>query len=174
MELEYPREAQRPQTAVKADSEAVSKDFVAGLQTMSTEFDELVENFAWCAGQLLGDRDADARILGMIEFAVVYKQFGIDTAVQAVVDNSGVLVEARISRTSEIREPAVIIGFTDARYGPNGERLFDGVGMVKDRKGREALVAVEITPKGRTTIKPADEQIDEPETKRFMKELGRK
>lgn len=169
--MEYQREvARQPQ---EIEGMETSRAFVAGLRAMSVDFDQMVDNFAWCAGQIAGSKDAPERIIGMMEFAVRYKQFGMDEAVRAVTENSG--VEASMGlQGSPATERGIVIGFADAHYGPKDEPLFDGIAVVANRKGQEVLVTVTIATDGRVVINGEENQLDDKQTRDYIRELSKK
>lgn len=169
--MEYQREV--PRQPQEIEGLETSRAFVTALRAISVHFDQMVENFAWCAGQIAGSKDAPERIIGMMEFAVRYKQFGIEEAVRAVTENSG--VEAKMSlQGSPATETGVVIGFADAHYGSNGEPLFDGIAVVANRKGQEVLVGVTIATDGRVVINQEEMQLDDKQTRDYIKDLSRK
>lgn len=97
MEIEHSRQpARKPATAQTAEDELQQRafrDLVTGLQAMSTNLKPLLFDFGWAAGQIAGDPNAPARIRGMMEFAVAYYQFGLETAMDAIANNGGVRVD---------------------------------------------------------------------------------
>jgi hypothetical protein len=165
MEREYQRPIPQPRAteplvapAVANDAEVqrkAFKEFVLGLQTMSTDFGRLVFNFGQAAALIAGDLDAPARIRGMMEFAAAYHQFGLETAMDAIGDHSGVRVDmiSGTDRGPARVTPAIVVGLLGAHESlPTGERSFDGVAMVEDARGRERFVAVSIRPDGHTQL----------------------
>ena len=135
-----------------ASQRAAFAELVSGLQAMSVEFDRLVFDFALAAGQIAGDPDAPARIIGMMEFAVAYHQFGLETAMDAIGDNSGVRVDIVSGEDGKGRKvtPGILVGLIGAEgsFRGGGRRVFNGVAVVEDRRGRERFIAVSITPDG--------------------------
>lgn len=167
MEYEHPQETQR---ATQHDTDAAAfREFVAGLQVMSTLLDQHAMNFAWCAAQIQGDRDAPTRILGMIGFAVRLRDFGFEEACRAVDENAGVRVNVAAPR-SRRNIPGIVVGLVDASFDGE-EKSFSGVAVVENSRGQEAFVNVRIRPNGETYLLPQDEQRDDPETRRLMRDL---
>ena len=169
MQREVPRSVEEIEDA---ESSHAFAQFVSGLRTMSVDIDAMVENFAWCAGQIAGAGDAPARIRGMIDFAIGYRKFGLENAVRSITENSGVRVNLGVPNTREVEKPGLIVGFTDAHLGTHDEPLFDGIAVVEDSRGRGVFVAVTIAVDGETVINGEEDQLDIPETKEYMKELS--
>jgi len=146
----------------QVSSQVAFRDFVTGLHVMSTRFDALVQNFAWCAGRIAGNPSAPAQLRGMMDFAQAYHQFGLEIAMKAIEKNSGVPVEVitpdvqnGITVTTESPHQAgLIVGLVGAEYTKDRIMVFDGVAMIADRRGREIFVPVYIQPNGLTILHP--------------------
>lgn len=167
--MEYERLRQEDTVQRDASQEAF-REFVAGLQVMSTDFDRHVQNFAWCAGQIVGDPDASAQIRGMMEFALRLQEFGLESALDAVRDNSGVSVRVTISESRTREKLGIVVGIVGARY-VNKQKVFDGVAVMENSRGQEAFVRVGIRPNGETFLQQETLQTEDPETVRLMREL---
>lgn len=152
---------------VRQDDEAAFSEFVGGLQLMSTLLERHVDNFAWCAAQIAGSSDAPARIRGMMEFALRLREFGFEAACQAVEKNAGIRVNVAVPRTGR-NVSGIVVGLTDASYHT---RFFKGVAVVANSRGQEAFVNVRIRPNGATFLHLEDQQPDQPETRRLMRDL---
>lgn len=160
MEYERPRVAQQ-------DDEVAFSEFVGGLQLISTLLYRHVQNFAWCASQVAGSPDAPARIREMMRFALMLGEFGFEAACQAVERNAGVRVNVAVPETGR-NVSGIVVGFTDASYNT---RSFKGVAVVANSRGQEAFVNVRIRPNGVTFLHLEDQQPDQPETRRLMRDL---
>lgn len=143
------------------------RDFVASLQMLEPQFDHLVQNFAWCAGQIAGEPNAPAQLRAMMEFARKYHQFGLDRAVESIEDNSGIPTDiaiptVEITPDRRIRTklnhispttPGIIVGLIGARYRtPSADPTFEAVAVIHDEKGREEFVGINISPDGITSL----------------------
>ena len=173
----------RSRRDVQPASKVAFQEFVQGLQTMSADFDRHVQNFAWCAGQIAGDPNSSAQLVGMMEFALQLHELGLETAIQAVEVNSGlpvsiVILEVEqpekegllIVKQGSKRKPGIIVGITGVSY-VNRDKVFDGIAVMQNSRGQESFIAVGIRPNGETFLRPDLSQPQYPETARLMKEL---
>lgn len=152
--MEYARPAIDPRSVPQGETEvAAFLEFMRGLQMMSVNFERLTFDFAWAAAQIAGSPDAPERIRGMMEFAFDYHLFGLDRALTAIDESTGVPVNILKGRDGGPVEfiPGRIVGLVGAHFYPSG-RLFDGVAAIEDSRGRERFIAVSIRPDGLTQI----------------------
>lgn len=141
-----------------ADRAQAQAEFVAGLQAMTTQYDALIANFAWEAGQIAGSTDAPARMMGMVQFANAYKEFGLEVALGAIDRTSGVPVDiewpdefGRPYKKPQVFEEGLIVGLTGVESDPT-DPTFNGVAMTTGRDGRETFFPVRIKPDLRTVL----------------------
>lgn len=171
--MEYERPRQEPAVQRDVSTEAF-RQFVVGLQVMSTDFDSHVQNFAWCAGQIAEDPNAEAQLRGMMEFALQLQRFGMESALKAVQKNSGVPVRVTIPESRTKKRPGLIVGLTGARYVGRQkiQKIFDGIAVITNSRGQDAFVQVGIKPNGETILQLSESfKIKAPETARLMIDL---
>lgn len=81
-EIEPVREAFR-------DAPSATVRFYEGLK-MLAQAPGMAANFGWCLDQLAGEPDFEAQFRGMVEFLALYEEFGLETAQDAIDDESGI------------------------------------------------------------------------------------
>jgi hypothetical protein len=159
MEREFQKAPQRrrdidPESAPDGAAHfAIYREFVAALRAMSVDPEALAMNFGWCAAQIVGAPDAPAKIRGMLEFALAYRQAGMEAALGVLRANVGVPVRV-ISGEDGVGKrltPGLIIGLVGVEQDPR-ETFFNGVALVRSTRGRERLVAVTIGTDGHTQL----------------------
>lgn len=149
---------------IQKSQQTVQREFFAGLQAMSTQFDAMVQNFAWCAAQAAGAQYASSQLRGMLEFAQAYHKFGLETAISAIGENSGVPVDLLALGDKGMPgwyQNSIIVGLIGAEYIPEeytkGKKpmlVFDGVAVIHGERGRETFVPVWIRPDGLVMLHP--------------------
>lgn len=167
MEQEYSRSQERD--THETDSAASFREFVAGVQAMTVHFDTMLANFAWCAAQIAGDTRIPEQIRSMMEFAARYHEAGLDTALAAIEENSGIYIPLQISQSRQL--PCILIGLTGAALDGK-QKYFSGIAMVENSRSQEAFVNVRVKPNGETFLNPNDPQREDPETVLLIKDLG--
>lgn len=185
MEYEPERDPRFDRSYTPQELERARVAFVRGLQMLSTHYEALVQNFGWCAAQIAGDEDTPANIRGMMEFAQAYHEFGLDTALQAIQDTSGVSINVQVPevvkgarRRDRVHTPGLVVGIVNVEKR-RGHLIFDGVAIVLNDLGDHVVVPVWIFPDGTVILDPADgslrhvhasrqliEQLNPPENKR--------
>lgn len=160
---------QKEQDFAKDPQQAAKAEFVRALNLLSTHFDQLVENFTWCASQLMASPDGSAKVWAMIDFSARYHEFGARMAMETIGRNSG--IQTNVGVPGLDREiPGIIVGLNDARYIRKAQ-VFEGVAVVKNSRGQEVFVKVGIFPNGDAFLCPPKAQNLEPETRCLLRDL---
>ncbi len=182
MEREYLPRRDFADLRQSTDQRRTFREFVKGLEAIA-DVDRVTQNFAWCAAQLMGDPDAAAKIGGMIDFAFAYHEAGIDQALAAIEEESGIAVRITVSgrkeqsglgQTSRV-SPTVteIEGLVVGLIGMEGtprERIFTGVAVVENIRGQEIFVPVTLNPDGQTTMIHAGFDLESTQASKFLLE----
>ena len=154
-------------------AELARQQFFLGIRAMSQDFDRIAQNFGWCAAQIAGDNDAPTIMSGMMEFALRYQEFGLETALGAIEESSGVEVGIRVKRYSEGPDETrsgLIVGLIGASQRKK-QQVFSGIAVIENSRSQQAFVEVDINSRGDIFLAPSGTQPKYPETRRLMRDL---
>lgn len=150
----FERQQERP-TEIEANRARLAR----ASKTILKDVPDHAVNFGTAAAILMGEPNGDAVIAGMIEFAGLLAQEGLEVAFTQIERTSGMTVQIEHSREDAARVGYLVaiegIGGSDDQP-PGRKKYLRGVAVVEDRRGREFFMPVGISENGTVFLIPQE------------------
>ncbi len=147
------REQRVDQRAATRQQAQAHAQFVEGLQMLGELLDTQMLNFALCAGMLADDPKASAQVVAqMMNYGDRYREYGEEVINEAITKESGIKTAVSVPERGMLHLPGYIVAITDKARDTLGRRTFNGVAVVENFLGQQAIVDVEISQIGKVRL----------------------